>query len=286
MIHWPWETIHVFAIGRRLSLLLVVVTIYCVAAGLVIRSCGIRLLDLTAGSAASAINTLILSLLMGFRNSVAYARWWEARSLWGQLTNDSRNLAAKLAAFVPAELLAQSRVAEMLSGFAEALKRHLRGQSPKLRDIQGFEQSEDDPAHVPLYLAKRLYATVGEWKRNGHLDNAELWIVDQHLRGLMDVCGACEKIRNTPLAPSYKHLLRTGLVLNVLAEPWLTTPEIGLWGTPVFLIMCFFLLGIELIDSVVEEPFGPERDDLDLDNYCQTIRDGVAASLPFSSKAV
>jgi predicted membrane chloride channel (bestrophin family) len=46
--------------------------------------------------------------------------------------------------------------------------------------------------------------------------------------------------------------------------------------------MCFFLLGVELIDSVVEEPFGRERDDLNLDAYCQTIRDGVAASLPMS----
>lgn len=46
--------------------------------------------------------------------------------------------------------------------------------------------------------------------------------------------------------------------------------------------MCFFLLGVELIDSVVEEPFGRERDDLNLDAYCRTIRDGVAASLPLS----
>jgi putative membrane protein len=282
LTHWPWETIHVLAIAKRLGLLLFLVTLYCVAASLVIRAWGIRLIDW--GSAASVISTLILSLLMGFRNGVAYARWWDARTLWGQLTNDTRNLAIKLVAFVPAEVLAQSRVAELLSGFAEALKRHLRGQSPRLQDLKGFEQEEDDPSHVPLYLAKRLYAEVAEWKRAGHLSDAELWIIDPHLRGLMDVCGACEKIRNTPLAPSYKNLLRTGLVLNILVEPWLTTPEVGLWATPVFLIMCFFLLGIELIDSVVEEPFGTERDDLDLDCYCQTIRDSMEMTLPFTAK--
>ena len=66
----------------------------------------------------------------------------------------------------------------------------------------------------------------------------------------------------------------------MLAGPWLAVPEFGLWGVPVFELVCFFLLGVELIDSVVEEPFGRERDDLDLDRYCQTIRDGVAASLP------
>jgi predicted membrane chloride channel (bestrophin family) len=40
-----------------------------------------------------------------------------------------------------------------------------------------------------------------------------------------------------------------------------------------------------LIDSIVEDPFGEERDDLDLDRYCRTIRAGVAASLPLASEA-
>jgi ion channel-forming bestrophin family protein len=116
----------------------------------------------------------------------------------------------------------------------------------------------------------------------GVLDDATLWVLDSHLRALLDVCGGCEKIRNTPLSPSYKSLLRAGLVVNVLAGPWFIAPEFGRWGVPVFALMCFFLLGVELIDSVVEEPFGRERDDLDLDHYCETVRDGVAASLPLT----
>jgi putative membrane protein len=137
---------------------------------------------------------------------------------------------------------------------------------------------------VPIYLARRLYAVVADWKREGRLDDGVLWVLDAHLRGLLDVCGGCEKIKTTPLSPSYKALLRTGLVLNVLAEPWFTLPEIGLWGLPVFLLVCFFLFGVELIDSIVEEPFGRERDDLDLDRYCRTIREAVGMSLPLTSK--
>ena len=234
-------------------------------------------------SAASLINTVILSLLMSFRNSTAYQRWWEARGLWGTLTNDSRNLAAKFAAFLPADVLARSHVKEVLVAFPESLKRHLRGKSPRLQDLPGFEHEKSDEPHVPLFLARRLFAIVAGWKRDGEVDQAVLWILDGHMRGLLDVCGACEKIRTTPLSPSYKGLLRTGLVLNVLVEPWLTIPEIGFWGVPVFLLVCFFLFGVELVDSIVEEPFGRERDDLDLDRYCRTIRDGVEASLSIAS---
>jgi putative membrane protein len=284
MTTWSaFEAVTLLAIGKRLGLLLVAVAAYCVAAEWIIRS-----LDLDMpnwGGVAGAINTIILGLLMSFRNRAAYDRWWEARGLWGQLTNDSRNLAAKVAAFVPPAVYGPGRVGETLAGFAVALNRHLRDERPRLQEIKGFEHEEDDPPHVPLYLARRLFGVVADWKRAGAVTDGTLWILDPHLRGLLDVCGGCEKIRTTPLSPSYKALLRTGLIINLLVGPWLTMPEFGLSGVPVFELLCFFLLGVELIDSVVEEPFGRERDDLDLDRYCRTIRDGVAASLPLSPVA-
>ncbi len=99
-------------------------------------------------------------------------------------------------------------------------------------------------------------------------------------RGLLDVCGACERIRNTALAPSYKVLLRAGIAIDLALTPWYSMSQLGLWGLPPLLLVAFFLLGVELIDSVVEEPFGTERDDLALEQYCATIRESVEASLP------
>ena len=37
--------------------------------------------------------SLVLGWLLVFRTNAAYARWWEARTLWGSLINCSRNLA-------------------------------------------------------------------------------------------------------------------------------------------------------------------------------------------------
>ncbi len=282
MTSWTKSESHgVLSIGKRLGFLLAVVAVYCVAVRLVISYWKV---DVLAWSGAtSLIDTIILGLLMSFRNRVAYDRWWEARSLWGQLTNDSRNLSLKLAAFLPTDVISKDRAGEMLIAFPEALKRHLRDESLHLRDLAGFENQSTEPVHVPLYISGRLFSMVANWQREGYVDQTQLWILDPHLRGLMDVCGACEKIRNTPLSPSYKSLLRAGLVLNILAAPWLTFPEIGFWGVPLVELVCFFLLGVELIDSVIEEPFGHEHEDLDLDRYCETIRNSVRATLPISS---
>jgi predicted membrane chloride channel (bestrophin family) len=49
---------------------------------------------------------------------------------------------------------------------------------------------------------------------------------------------------------------------------------------PPFLLACFFLFGVKLIETVVEEPFGRERDELD--RHCRTIRDGVGDSVPLT----
>ena len=40
----------------------------------------------------------VLSLLLVFRTNTAYDRWWEGRKKWGELVNNSRNLAIKISA--------------------------------------------------------------------------------------------------------------------------------------------------------------------------------------------
>src|SRR5690349_10088148 len=42
---------------------------------------------------------IALSILMGFRVSSAYERWWEARKIWGSVVNNSRSLARQLISF-------------------------------------------------------------------------------------------------------------------------------------------------------------------------------------------
>ena len=42
-----------------------------------------------------------LALLISLRNNNAYARWWEARQLWGGVVNNSRTLARQIRLFLP-----------------------------------------------------------------------------------------------------------------------------------------------------------------------------------------
>src|SRR3989344_5914787 len=67
----------------------------------------------------------VMSLLLVFRTNTAYDRWWEGRRKWGELVNDSRNLAVKIAAL---ELDEETNAffARHIGNFAKACKEHLR----------------------------------------------------------------------------------------------------------------------------------------------------------------
>jgi putative membrane protein len=261
---------------RRLAPWLAAIAVYCVIVVRVMERLAVR--PEQWATATELANGLILGLLLAFRNRAAYDRWWEGRKLWGQLINDTRNLAWKLRGYLPRTTLRDYRIPAALAGFAEALKRHLRG-PVTLQEIGGFEKDAANPAHVPSHLAGWILTSLAAWHREGLIDGSAVLVLDVHARALLDVCGACERIRNTGVSPSYKALLRLGIVLNVLAAPWFTLYEMGYWGIPVLLLVCVFLLGIEQVDSIVEEPFGTELDVLELDHYCRTIEQSVTAIL-------
>ena len=43
----------------------------------------------------------IVTILLAFRTSQSYERWWEARTIWGAIVNDSRTLTRTVLQFLP-----------------------------------------------------------------------------------------------------------------------------------------------------------------------------------------
>ena len=170
------------------------------------------------GAESTVLNGLVLSFLIAFRNNHAYDRWWEARKLWGQLINESRNLALKVGALAEVAPADRQRIGELLIAFAEALKDQLRldrGSSP-FRPGKAPSPPKD---HPPSRLAGTIYESVLKLNRAGHRDGWTLLWLDEHMRSLMDICGACERIRNTPLSSSYRASCGTELPFTCWSHP-------------------------------------------------------------------
>jgi putative membrane protein len=136
-----------------------------------------------------------------------------------------------------------------------------------------------DHGHQPIQLAGAIYQIVARCQSEGRLEGWSMLWLDPEVKSLMDICGACEKIRNTPLSSSYRALLRHGIALYLAIAPFYLIEDTGVAGFPVFILAAYFLLGIELVAEEIEEPFGSGGDNLPLERYCATIQASVSEIL-------
>ncbi|HEY8958141.1 bestrophin family protein [Chitinophaga sp.] len=218
----------------------------------------------------------VISLLLVFRTNTAYDRWWEGRRLWGSLVNSSRNLAIKIQAMLPAENKADREFFKvMIPNFAYSLKNHLRktyiheemeaipGQGPLHTDIS---------KHVPNQLSQLIVSRTMELYRNGQLTGDQLILLNNELQSFADVCGACERIRNTPIPFSYSVFIKKFIFFYVMSMPFGYVFSLGYLIIPMIVFVFFVLASLELIAEEIEDPFGKDANDLPLDNICSNIR--------------
>ncbi|WP_437192311.1 bestrophin family protein [Planctomicrobium sp. SH527] len=235
-----------------------------------------------------AVFALILGALLVFRTNAAYARWWEARTLWGRLNNDSRGLAAKINAFGTLSSQDRESARSLLIQFPQVLTKHLRQKLPReratthSRDSSGEENKVDQMfpdlesvAHAPVEIAERLYILMGKWKKAGKIDGDELRIFETDATGLLNVCGGSERIRNTPFVGTYRVFARQCIGLSLLTFPWGIVNEFHWWTIPLTAISTYFMLGLELVAEQIEDPFGVDENDLDLDGMSNSIKNTV-----------
>ncbi len=220
--------------------------------------------------ALDAAVSFAMALLIAFRVNRAYERWWEARTLWGTLVNVSRNLAVKVRQLVPADRDDDREARQLIIDFCYALKDHLRdgADSPKLSKYSRAK-------HVPAEVVSRLYGLFARWQRDDQINELSLLVIDREARELLDICGACERIKYTLMSISWRRFTHQIILVYLLFLPWGLVDEFGGWTIPMVIVASYFVLGGESIAEYIEEPFGHDEDHLHLDALCETIETTV-----------
>jgi putative membrane protein len=263
---------HKIPVFKRLWLYLMLMAIYDVAVRWL---CGLGFpLQVFKETSNVAYLSAAFGLLLVLRTNSAYERWWEGRRLWGQLVNESRNLCLKVQAYVNVSPEEKEKISEQIVSFAFSLKNHLRDSRPS-KDLPGIRPIALIPAnyHLPSQVALSIFETVGRWREQNLISDTMMLVLDPNLKAFMDISGACERIKSTPLPVSYRAFMRQGIALNLFVLPWCISPQLNIWlSAPLVLVVSYFLIGLELIAEDIEDPFGVDGDDLPLDQICAGIQ--------------
>ena len=221
----------------------------------------------------------VISTLLVFRTNTAYDRWWEGRKAWGSLTNNSRNLAIKLAHILKAEDEEdRTYFRAMIPNYAYALKNHLRGraQPDELEACLGFDPASAlSDRHQPNQMAMRLFGKIDELYQRGVIRPEHLLVLNAEFQSFTEICGICERIHTTPIPYSYSSFLKKFIALYCLTLPIGYVLSLHYWVVPVVLIVFYVLASLELIAEEIEDPFGVDANDLPTDRMAASIRKAV-----------
>ena len=160
--------------------------------------------------------------------------------------------------------------------YAAALKDHLQSRQTQFsldenKNALFGMQPMDHEKHVPNQLAKQLFAKVNELYQAKILSGDQLIVLNGELVSFTDICGACERILNTPIPYSYSAFIKKFIMLYVLTLPLGYSFSLGYWAAPIVGVIFYVLASLELIAEEIEEPFGMDSNDLPMEKMAENI---------------
>ena len=216
----------------------------------------------------------VISLLLVFRTNTAYDRWWEGRKLWGSLVNNSRNFAIKLTVILEDEK-DKSYFRKMIPNYALILHKHLNNSETSKQLFDDVDLEIDHHKHKPNQVAKKLFYKINELYKTKKITGEQLIILNAEIQSFTDICGACERIKNTPIPYSYSAFIKKFIFFYVMTLPFGYSISLGYYTAPVVVFIFYVLASLELIAEEIEDPFGGDENDLPTQKMAENIKKHV-----------
>lgn len=242
---------------------IIMVTIYAVLIAVVYNN--FHFTRISIPIAVPTILGTVISLLLAFKSNQAYDRWWEARTLWGAIVNDTRTLTRQLFTYVNTgygteeERAFCERMAKRQVAWCYALSRHLR-QEDVMRGMDKWLCAEDiehikNYNNIPMALLELQGADLRHAYKLGWINDFQQIEMDATLTRFSNHMGGCERIKNTIFPATYSVYIHFALVLFIMLLPFGLIEFFGVIEVPVVIaIACSFFL-IEKMAIHLQDPF-------------------------------
>jgi len=217
---------------------------------------------------------IVVAIFIGFRNRNAYARWWEARTLWSGITANGQSLNYALIAYEdgsPEMTAIVDRMRRREVRHAWQLAAQLRGTepSPVLPDL-----TPEDPADcTATELLTRQACDIGELSRAGLIDRQARRVLVTINSAQVAAAGGLERITQQPI-PRFYDLFIRGLAW-FFAILVCTRLDGGGHDNVTGIVLSIFIMALiiiaERLGRLLEEPMSADMFGLPLDRFCTEL---------------
>jgi putative membrane protein len=252
-----------------------------------------------------------VAFYVGFKNNQAYDRMWEARKLWGSITNNSRSFAAMLVAVIQDKTIQKDFLYRHIS-WVHILRLQLRKTIPwatsrdhlnqtflnEKHELEEFDagvkkifanagkmeyfEMLNKRSNIANHVLKKQIHELGQLKKKAVIDGFEHSDLVKQITEFINHQGGCERIKSTPLYRQYSVFSRVFVLLFIILLPFGLMNEMdksgeyGVWLTiPFSMLVSWVFYTMEQIGEFTENPFDNAINDVPLNSICATIETDV-----------
>lgn len=235
--------------------------------------------DVTVPLSVLTVLGTTVTILLAFRTSQSYERWWEARIVWGAIVNDSRTFVREVIQFLAKDPEAAKEFAERQIIWTYALGESLR-KLPFTPPVSDYLSAHNiSSVNIPNELLNRHSNQVRDLLDAGKLSDFQQLQLNETISDLCDSMGKCERIKTTVFPRSYSILLQTLIYTFTALLPF------GLDHSQLYVeimlsvVIPIIYISIEKTSIMMQDPFENTPVDTPMTSIAQTIEINIRQML-------
>ena len=236
---------------------------------------------------------LAVAFFLGFRMNSAYDRWWEARKIFGELTNNTRSFVAKIFVYYGnSEHFKEAKKNNLNIGaqksidltilYVKQLKNEMHNNFKPTINEQSIELVNEFKINTENKISNEILIAITQHIENNFALTARIEKSDlmQHINRFYEIQGKAERIKNTPFLMIYSAFTKIIVSFYVILIP-LFIGDIDLGGEesgfeflaiPIMVIISTAFLTINKLANLYGEPFSEnKKTSVTIDEICKTI---------------
>lgn len=224
---------------------------------------------------------VIMGLILVFRVNAGYDRWWEARKLWGNVVNCSRNLAIIIISYVNSPNRGEiDKTLGLIAAMPYLMKNSLRG----IASIEEVKHLLCDDTyaelqqwqHKPNLISSKLASMLSQKQESGKLNEFSFLKAEELRQAVLDCQGACERILKTPMPFVMAIKSRRFILLFLIILPVALVNYSAYINPIIVTLVAYALFSLDQIGVELQNPFSIENlSHLPLNDICNTIENNI-----------